>query len=161
MIYDQLQSTPLGKWTEKGHQRFTYYCDQDDKITAIMTNDDDMRALVPVDIVDKRGIKIIGRQIVHPKHVQEIRYTSIDDALFNAPEWIKKLWNKQKWNNNMVQKNHRIIKYGLIEGIHEWSDSRPVGSILYVILSQRWKRPCRKKGRTSTWSKQYDERDKG
>ena len=61
LIQSQLQNTPLGKWISKGHQQWNYYCDENNDIIARTQYDNDMNNLIPVDIIDKRGIKVIGR----------------------------------------------------------------------------------------------------
>ena len=91
VIQSQLQNTPLGKWISKGHQQWNYYCDENNDIIARTQFDDNMDNLIPVDIIDKRGIKVIGRQHIFPTEKVKLRYISPVDALKKTQNLVEKI----------------------------------------------------------------------
>ena len=135
MIRSQLNSTPLGKWVGKGHQRWKNYCDSQNNIIE-KESDADTSGLTPVGITRRRIVRIIGKQNICKNMEIPHRNTSPGDSLKHPAPWILKLWSGYKWDENMVTKIMELVNTNSLKAIGSGAIRDQWGSFAFSFMSK-------------------------
>jgi len=100
VIRPQLQSTPLGRWTSVGHQKWKYFIDPN--TDTITTSTAPPPHLLAIDVENEENMNSIAtKPPTLPSINQQIPHTPTQ-AIEQAPPWMKQLWRTTKWTPKVL-----------------------------------------------------------
>ena len=106
VIEPQLQSTPLGKWKDVGHQRLQWYRNEDD---STVINWNEYRDLDESKKIEYRSVEcdevkkiVIGDQNIE-KDPSNIVTDKIEKDIMNSPQWMKNMWRGNKFEPKVLR----------------------------------------------------------
>ena len=107
VIEPQLQSTPLGRWIDRGHNHLMKYVSS--STGGIISNSEyealgekDQVQYIPVEI-DMNNDKVLGRQYIDNR-VEEPCAETIENVIDKSPQWMKNIWRGNHMSDDKLRK---------------------------------------------------------